>query len=190
MLETFNVRGNSIRTGSGFFICSSGLAVTNLHVIRYAISATITLYNGDVYNVNGVRGICAENNLAILSIDSDKTDWSYLTLADSDLIEVGNTVYALGSPRGLINTISEGIVSRSSREVGWDTLIQFTAPISFGSGGSPVLNALGQVIGVASSSFIEGQNLNLAVPANFIRELEIGEIVTLETIYQGDNTDS
>jgi S1-C subfamily serine protease len=140
-----------------------------------------------VYPVRGVYAISIEHNLTIFSIDSDESGWSYLNLADSDLIEVGSTVYAIGSPRALLNTISEGIVSHSNREVGWDTLIQFTAPISFGSGGSPLLNTLGQVIGVASSSFVEGQNLNLAVPINLISELEPGELVTLEKLLQRES---
>jgi len=180
LLETFDGSGASIRTGSGFFISASGLAVTNLHVIENAASATVTLYNGDVYHVRGVYAFSTESNLAILATDSDKGGWSFLTLADSNLISAGNTVYALGSPRALINTISEGIISYSRREVNWDMLIQFTAPISFGSGGSPLLNTLGQVVGVASSTYTSGQNLNLAVPVNFVKELEPGRLITLK----------
>ena len=182
MLETFDRRGNSIRTGSGFFISDTGLAVTNLHVIENAVSATITMYNGDVYAMRGVRAISEEFNLIIFSIDSNRSGWPYLTLADSDTISAGNTVYALGSPRSLINTISEGIISFSRREIDWETLIQFTAPISFGSGGSPVLNTLGQVVGVASSSYTYGQNLNLAVPINYVKGLEPGRLIPLEEL--------
>jgi len=177
-LEMFDDRGEPIRTGSGFFITETGLAVTALHVLNFASSATITMYNGDVYPVRGMRAYNEEHNLALIEIDSDNGSWSYLTLADSDLIEVGNTVYAIGSPRNLLNSISEGVISHPSREVDGDTLIQFTAPISFGSGGGPVLNTLGQVIGVASSSYVQGQNLNLAIPVNFVKELEPGRLMT------------
>jgi len=180
MLEMFDEKGDSIRTGSGFFISSSGLAVTNLHVIDSAASATITLYSGEVFQVRGIHAFSDERNLVIFSVDSEKGGWSFLTLADSSRIEAGNSVYALGSPRELINTISEGIISYSRREVNWDTLIQFTAPISFGSGGSPLLNTLGQVVGVAASTYTYGQNLNLAVPINFVKELEPGNPVALE----------
>jgi len=180
LLETFDDNGDSIRTGSGFFISASGLAVTNLHVIENAAGATITLYNGDVYHVRGVYAFSMEDNLALLAVEAGKGGWSFLTLADSNLIAAGNTVYALGSPRALINTISEGIISYSRREVNWDMLIQFTAPISFGSGGSPLLNALGQVVGVASSTYTSGQNLNLAVPVNLVKELEPGRLLTLK----------
>jgi len=132
--------------------------------------------------MRGVHAISEEYNLIVFSVDSNRNDFCYLHLADSDLIQVGNTVYALGSPRGLHNTISEGIISFSSREVDADTLIQFTAPISFGSGGSPLLNTLGQVVGVAASSFTYGQNLNLAVPVNNIKTLSYGPLIPLSDL--------
>ena len=185
MLETFDADGDPIRTGSGFFISDTGLAVTVLHVIDNAASATATMFNGDTYPVRGVHAISEEFNLIIFSVDSDRAGWRYLTLADSDAIAAGNTVYALGSPRALLNTLSEGIISYSRREVEWDTLIQFTAPISFGSGGSPLLNRLGQVVGVASSSYTYGQNLNLAVPINYVKGLEPGEPVSLHELLPG-----
>ena len=184
MLETFDSDGASIRTASGFFISNTGLAVTNLHVFENAASATATLFNGNVYTVRGVNDISTENNLALFSIDANISNLGYLLLADSDLVVAGNSVYALGSPRDLINSITDGIVSNINRIVDESTFIQFTAPISFGSGGSPVLNSLGQVIGVASSSFSYGQNLNLAVPANFIKELKQGKLITLKELLE------
>ena len=184
LIETFDEDGNSIRTGSGFFISFDGLAITNLHVIENAASAVVTTAGGGEYPVLGVRAVSEEHNLAMISIESGAVDRSYLRLADSDLIETGNTVYALGSPLGLINTFTEGIVSNKSREVDGTEFIQFTAPISFGSGGSALLNTLGQVIGVASSSFSYGQNLNLAVPVNFAKELVPGDCVPLEELLE------
>ena len=184
MLETFNSKGKSIRTGSGFFISDTGLAVTTLHVFEKAASATVTLYNGEVYTVTGINDTSEENNLALFSVDADNGGFCYLNIADSDQVEAGNTVYALGSPRDLINTFSDGIISNTNRTLDESTYIQFTAPISFGSGGSPVLNTLGQVVGVASSSFSYGQNLNLAVPANYIKNLEPSKCITLEEYLQ------
>ena len=196
MLETFDSNEELIRTGSGFFISDTGLAVTNLHVIESATSATITLYNGEVYPVLGVNAVSVEFNLTVISIgsgdedvDDDEIEWQYLTLADSSLIEAGSSVYAIGSPLGYINTITAGIISNTKREVDGQSLIQFTAPISFGSGGSALLNALGQVVGVASSSFSYGQNLNLAVPINHIKTLQLGEPVPLESMIAFQTTD-
>ena len=186
MLETFDAEGESIRTGSGFFISADGFAITNLHVIQNAASANITLYNGDVYPVKGVNASSEEYNLAIISIDSDEDGWDYLTFADSDLIVTGNSVYVIGSPLGFINTMSAGIISNTKRDIEGEILIQFTSPISFGSGGSPLLNARGQVLGVTSSSFSYGQNLNLAVPINFAKSLKPGECVTLKSLLKDD----
>ena len=184
MLETFDIDGKSIRTGSGFFISDTGLAVTGLHVFENAASATATLFDGSVYKIPGVYEANEDYNLALFPISDDNTVGGFccLNIADSDKVESGNTVYALGSPRDLINTITDGIISNASRKVDRYTFIQFTAPISFGSGGSPVLNTLGQVIGVASSTFSYGQNINLAIPANLIKELKIGKLATLESL--------
>ena len=182
MLEMFDAKGVSIRTGSGFFITETGLAVTNLHVIENAASATITLQNGEVYPVKGAVATSEEFNLVILSVDSEKGGWSYLNLADSDLVAVGSIVYCIGSPRSLLNAMTEGVISKTLREVSDDTLIQFTAPISFGSGGSPVLNTLGHVVGLASSSYTYGQNLNLAVPVNHLKTMEPGPCISLEEL--------
>ena len=179
MITTFDSEGGTIRTGSGFFISNTGHIVTNLHVLNDAVSATITLYNGDTHPVRGVHATSEEFNLTIISVDSDVNDWLHLTLADSDYIDVGNTVYVIGSPLGYVNSMSAGIISNNRREVDGETLIQFTAPISFGSGGSPLLNAGGHVIGVTSSSFSYGQNLNLAVPINHIKAMQIQEPITL-----------
>lgn len=182
LIETFDEDGDSIRTGSGFFISGTGLAVTNLHVIENAASATVTVSGGDVFPVRGVQAVSEEHNLTLLCVDPDGGGWNYLRLADSDLIEAGNTVYALGSPLGLINTFTEGIISNKSREVDENIFIQFSAPISFGSGGSALLNTLGQVVGVTSSSFSYGQNLNLAVPVNYVKEMTPGECIPLEDL--------
>jgi len=185
LIETFYESGRSIRTGSGFFISETGLAAIVLHVFDNAVSAKVTLTNGDVYDVLGLNAFSYEHNVAVFSIDSDRNDFTFLRLADSDLIETGNTVYALGSPRALLNTITEGIISKIPRETDYETMLQFTAPISFGSGGSPVLNTLGQVVGLASSSYTYAQNLNLAVCVNYLKELELtsGELTALKDIY-------
>ena len=186
LLETFDVGGVSIRTGSGFLISADGYAITNLHVLQDAGSASITMNNGDVYPVRGVVAASEKYNLAIMSIDSEKDDWSYLTFADSDRIAAGNSVYTIGSPMGYINTMSAGMISNTNRKVEKELFIQFTAPISFGSGGSPLLNTRGEVVGVTSSSFSYGQNMNLAVPINYAKSMRLGECVTLVSMIKYD----
>jgi S1-C subfamily serine protease len=133
----------------------------------------IKLQSGKTYTMGDVLVENAGYNLAIFEIrkGSSAERFSYLKLADSDAIEAGNTVYTIGSPRELINSMTEGIVAHTGRTVDGNTLVTITAPISFSSGGTPVLNTLGQVVGIASMSYTSGQNLNLAVPVNQLREV-------------------
>ena len=93
-----------------------------------------------------------------------------ISLGDSDTVQVGVPIYAVGNPRGLEGTFSQGIIS-SVRKVGTDKLLQLTAPISPGSSGGPVLNGKGQVIGVSVATFRGGQNLNFAIPSNYLKVL-------------------
>ena len=178
-IETFNAASRSIRTGSGFFITANGHVITALHVLDNAESATVTLLNGEVYPVLGVLASSEEFNVALLSVDAADRSFNFLNIADSSLIEIGNTLYSLGSPLNYTNTISEGVISHTSRELDDQTLIMFTAPISFGSGGSPILNTRGQVICIASLSYTSGQNLNLGIPSNHISALTPGKAINL-----------
>ena len=97
-------------------------------------------------------------------------DPEVILLGNSDLTQVGETVYAVGNPRGLEGTFSDGIIS-SIRLLDGDKLIQITAPISRGSSGGPVLNQKGEAIGVSVLSVIDGQNLNFAIPSNYLKSL-------------------
>ena len=170
-IETFDDEGNLIRTGSGFFINNAGHIITALHVINNAASVSVTLLGGATYDAAGIISMSEEYNIVLLAVESDGGGFSSLVIADSDLVEAGNTVYALGNPLNYVNTISDGVVAHTNRVLGDETFIMFTAPISFGSGGGPVLNSRGQVIAIASSSFTHGQNINLAIPINFIHTL-------------------
>jgi hypothetical protein len=93
-----------------------------------------------------------------------------LSLGNSDAVQVGEAIYAIGNPEGLEGTFSQGIIS-SIRKVGADKLLQITAPISPGSSGGPVLNIKGEVIGVSVATSAKGQNLNFAIPSNYLMAL-------------------
>lgn len=97
-----------------------------------------------------------------------------LTIGDSKLTEVGETVFAVGNPKGLEGTFSQGIVS-SIRDIDNKQLLQITAPISPGSSGGPVLNSKGEVVGVSVATFKGGQNLNFAIPSCYLTELLKGD---------------
>ncbi len=166
-IEIFDRNGNITSTGSGFFIDNYGTAVTNYHVIDEAASATATMSDtGKTYDILGVYDYSEENDWAVISVDG--SGFKALEIADESTIIGGSTVYAIGSPLGLQNTISQGLISNVSREVDGVTYIQTSAPISHGSSGGALINKYGEVIGITSAGFTDGENLNLAIPISVI----------------------
>jgi len=120
------------------------------------------------YDIEGITAVDPQRDLVVLKITAAR--WQALPLGDSDTIQVGESVYAVGNPQGLEGTFSQGIIS-SIRDLGSDKLLQITAPISPGSSGGPVLNGKGEVIGVSVATFKGGQNLNFAIPSNYLKAL-------------------
>ena len=110
------------------------------------------------------------------------TGLSPLVIADSSSAQVGDTVYAIGSPLGLKNTVSNGIIS-AIREEGNHSDVQITAPISSGSSGGVLLNIYGEALGITYASYSDGQNLNFAIPSSeFVDKLQNSEIKRFEDI--------
>jgi len=175
-LEAFDDRRTMIGQGSGFFVTSRGVLVTNYHVIKNAADVVAHLSSGAFYRLKTVRYIDEQTDIAILQFDAVETP-SIGGLGNSDRIEVGETVYTLGTPDGLEASFSAGVVSNSSRRIGDQYFIQFTAPISPGSSGGGLFDDNGKVIGVTAAfkSISTGeqkgmdQNLNLAVPINNVK---------------------
>ncbi len=166
-IELYNNAGTPISSGSGFFIESNGVAITNYHVIEGANSAKIILPESKkTYDVAGVYTYNKEQDWAIIQVKGD----GFLTLdiASDESVHTGQKVYAIGSPLGLQNTISEGLLSNKKVALGNVEYYQISAPISHGSSGGALLNEKAQVIGITSASFVEGQNLNLAIPMRYI----------------------
>lgn len=158
----------TISEGSGFFIRPNYIA-TNYHVIEGATAAYIKLVGKQTtYRVEHITAIDPEHDLAILKVSNANP--VVLSLANSDKVEIGETVYAVGNPKGFLEgTVSNGIISgiRTDTNKKW---LQMTAPISPGSSGGPVLNTRGEVIGISLGD-IDGQNLNFAVPSNYLKIL-------------------
>lgn len=186
-LERYDSEGVLLGYGSGFFITSGGLAVTNYHVIDGASSAIITTADGAQYNVRGICSYDKTADLAVLQIDG--SGFSYLSIDASVPPAVGTGVYTIGSPYGLINTLSTGIVSNTDAKINGSSYIQYSAPISLGSGGGPVLNSSGRVIGVSCLTVTSGQTLNFAVPIRFLASLSRTNDVPLISIVR-ENADS
>ena len=159
-LESTSPADFALTTGSGFFITSDGIAVTNLHVIEDISSATITTSNGKTYPVEGVLAVEPEADLAIIKIGG--SGFAYLETGDPSSLRTAQRIYCLGAPYGLSNTISEGLVSHPSQIIDGHAYIQISAPIAPGSSGGALLNEYGQVVGVTVAGFVQG-SVNFAV---------------------------
>jgi tetratricopeptide (TPR) repeat protein len=171
-IETFDVRGEKLSRGSGFFIASDRV-VTNRHVIDNAYRAEVHSYNGSVYPVKGVTAVDAEGDLALLRIDAPPNQVRPLLL-DRTSPQEGESIVVIGNPFGLEGSVTNGIVSAVRDIPTFGRIIQITAPISPGSSGSPVVNMQGQVIGVATLQITGGQSVNFAIPSERISQLQTG----------------
>ena len=168
LLVMEDANGQPLSLGSGFFVRDGEIA-SNLHVVEGAARGYAKLVGQKTkYNIEGITAIDNIRDLVVLKISASGTPT--LPFGNSDTVQVGESVYAVGNPQGLEGTFSQGIVS-SIREVGTDKLLQITAPISPGSSGGPVLNDRGEVIGVSVATFRGGQNLNFAIPSNYLKAL-------------------
>ncbi len=167
---TYDKKGEPLASGSGFFINSSGNIITNCHVMEDAWSAEIKTFEGNSYKVDKVLAHNYNSDIVMLSLKMpDNNKFIKIT---TDVPEIGSGVFVIGNPRGLDQTVSDGIVSAVRVDPDYGKVIQITAPISPGSSGSPVMNMKGEVIGVATYQFINGQNLNFAIPCQVIQDLK------------------
>ena len=170
-----------LRQGSGFFISQNGEIITNYHVLEKARFAEVKTADGKIYSVATIVAMDEESDIVRISIDIDSVYVCSLPLC-LKLPKVAERIIVYGSPMGLEKTVSDGIISAIREVPGYGKLIQITAPISPGSSGSPVLNMQGEVIGIATFQFIEGQNLNFAIPSEKIANLKaIREKKTIST---------
>ena len=159
-----------IGLGSGFFVAAEGLLVTNHHVVWGAVFATVLRADGSTLFVDGILALDEDHDLAVLKVSG--TGLPFLEVAPADAPPpVGTQVYAVGNPMGLTNTLSNGLISGIRKEGGEVRAIQTTAAVSPGSSGGPLVDVQGRVVGVVRASVVDGQNLNLAVPAAAVRAL-------------------
>ena len=168
VLEMVHVNGQPLGFGSGFFVQHDQIA-TNFHLIAGASRGTAKLVGKPTtYDIEGITASDAENDLAILKVSDSNIQ--PLPLGDSDAVQLGDTVYVSGNPKELKGTLSEGIIS-APREVGSQTLLQMTAPISPEGSGGAVLNEKGEVIGLAFVTLEDGQSLDCVIPSNHLKAL-------------------
>lgn len=177
MLISRDLSGETVGTGTGFFITDDGLVATNEHVVKGAKDMVAQFHDGREVPVRGVLADSAEHDLAILKIDGGP--WPALELGDVSAVKPGDRVAVLGHPLGLGWTLSDGIIA-AIRENGLagstvkgapdGPLMQFTAAATFGSSGSPIVGADGRVIAVVQSGVSEA-GLRLGVSAASLRKL-------------------
>jgi S1-C subfamily serine protease len=157
-----------LSVGSGFFIDTEGNIATNHHVLEGSARAIVKAVDGQKGEILEI--IKDDPSLDLLVATTTLRNTTPLTFGDSDTVTVGEDIVAIGNPAGLEGTVSRGIVSgiRKAEDM---QMIQITAPISPGSSGGPVFNLNGRVIGVATAYLARGQNLNFAMPVNYLKTL-------------------
>jgi tetratricopeptide (TPR) repeat protein len=174
---TYDLDGEVAGLGSGFFISSSGILTTNYHVLDGAYRADVKTLDGREYPIVAVLAKNQQVDLIKVRVDIPRHQVAPLPLAEQEPV-LADRVVVIGSPLGLDQTVSEGIVSAVRETPAFGKVFQLTAPISQGSSGSPVLNHQGEVVGVVSFQVTEGQNLNFAISVNSLRHLPMDVVPT------------
>lgn len=157
--------------GSGVLL-GDGRIVTNLHVIEDAARVTVTL-QGKALSAVVVARAARSRDLALLEVPKDVLRGRAQLRRSSDLA-VGERVFAIGNPRGLELSMSDGLVSALRKESG-GSVIQTSAAISPGSSGGGLFDARGRLVGITTKSVVDGQNLNFAHPVEWIEDLQAGK---------------
>ncbi len=165
-----DANGKRIGTASGVFISPDGLLVTNAHVATAAKGGQILaqLSTQALYEVKKTVGVNPAYDIAVLQFQASEVP--FVPINKAIIAQAGEHVWAIGSPKGLEGSISEGVISRPQREIKGVDFIQFTAPISRGSSGGGLFNLNGRMLGITTSAVVEegAQNLNFAVPVKYI----------------------
>ena len=179
--------------GSGFVYDFNNrmVVITNYHVVEGTDSVSVTFSNGNGYAA-AVLGTDAYADLAVISVvDAPTDEFKPVEIVSSSTLRVGDQVIAIGNPYGLVGSATTGIVSAVGRTITEDTaggfaianVIQTSAPINPGNSGGPLLNALGNVVGITTAIVSDSQGLGFAVPSNTILR-EISSLISIGT-YRG-----
>ncbi len=159
--------------GSGVIVDPSGIALTNAHVVERATEIEVITLDGSKHKAK-VVGADRKTDLAVLKLDDGKGQFKYAKLGDSDKMQVGDWVIAVGSPFGLQATVTAGIVSAKARNIGqgpFDDFIQTDAAINPGNSGGPLVNMQGEVIGINTAIVAGGSGIGFAIPSNMARKI-------------------
>ena len=160
--------------GSGFIIDRDGYIVTNNHVIEDADEIQVRLYDGEEFEAE-VVGRDPKTDLALIKI-KDASGLKPMKMGDSEALQVGTWVVAIGSPFGLEQTVTAGIVSAKGRIIGsgpYDDFIQTDASINPGNSGGPLIDLQGQVVGINTAIVASGQGIGFAIPINMAKDIVV-----------------
>jgi serine protease Do len=175
--------------GSGFLIHADGYLVTNAHVVDRAAECKVTFSDGTILDAQEVA-IDRRHDLAVLKVNARKS-LPHLKLGRSDDLMPGETVIAIGNPLGLQHTVTTGVISALDRTLEFEGdhvysgLIQTDASINPGNSGGPLLNALGELIGINTAIRGDAQNIGFAIPVDRLTEL-LPEMLDIERLRQVD----
>jgi serine protease Do len=182
--ELVNILGEAVvqvRTpgglGSGFIINEDGFLITNFHVIEGETQISVEVYqqkHGELerktFKDVKIIAINKFEDMALLKIeDKDAPKFSRVLLGDADAMSVGERVFAIGSPLGLERTVTEGILSTKTREMGGELYLQTTAQINPGNSGGPLFNLRGEVVGITNMKITFGEGLGFAIPIGAVK---------------------
>jgi len=172
--------------GSGFVLHPDGYIVTNAHVVARTTERKVTFADGSEFDAQ-VLAMDTNRDLAVLKVDADKS-LPALPLGRSDDLMVGETVIAIGNPLGYQHTVTSGVISATdrdlevSRDKTFQGLIQTDASINPGNSGGPLLNVLGELIGVNTAIRADAQNIGFAISVDQLREL-LPDLLDVERRY-------
>jgi len=183
----------SAAQGSGFVYNFSNtmMIITNNHVVHGASTVSVTFSDGNGYAAS-INGTDAYADLAVLTVDAPASEYKPIDIVSSSTLRVGDPVMAIGNPYGLVGSMTTGVVSALGRTISEEqftggfaiaNMIQMSAPINPGNSGGPLLNYLGNVVGITAAIVSESQGVGFAVPSNAIQR-EINQLVTTGT-YDG-----
>jgi hypothetical protein len=164
-VNALDASGRTVMVGSGVVV-DRGAVITNCHVVRRAASVQVKLGGGEY----GANVDVSDEELDLCRLGVPGLDAPPVQVGTVGALRTGQRVYTIGAPQGLDLTISEGIVS-SLREVEGGTVIQTTAPVSRGSSGGGLFDPSGQLVGIVTFQHRYGQNLNFALPADWIGQM-------------------
>ena len=169
VVVTFRGRdGERQGLGAGFIIDPSGLIATNLHVIGEARPISVELHDGRKFDVTAIQATERSQDLAVLKIDAD--DLPALPLGNSDELQDGQPIVAIGNPVGLERSVVAGVLS-GRRDIEGRAMLQIALPIERGNSGGPMLDMQGRVHGLLTLKSLKTENLGFAIPVNALKPL-------------------